>query len=251
MKRKSVIIFILILMSLGLHAQQPRVAIDSMHEAIRDFRDSIREDIRDYKDSVRLARYEMVRSMPHELRLGWGDQMFEYLMWREKGHPVIFSPSYQAEYNEHFRHIQHWFVEYLYNVNYWYAIGLQVDYSGVIWDKVLRNGEGTELSREINKQFHNIAIIPTVRFSYYHRDYVSLYSALGIGVNVNTGTEMDYKGRSTVASPAVNITLLGMRVGKGRWYGALEVGGLFALNSTEEIYMIASRIFTASVGVRL
>lgn len=251
MKRKSVIIFILILMSFGLHAQQPRVAIDSMHEAIRDFRDSIREDIRDYKDSVRLARYEMVRSMPHELRLGWGDQMFEYLMWREKGHPVILSPSYQAEYNEHFRHIQHWFVEYLYNVNYWYAIGLQVDYSGVIWDKVLRNGEGTELSREINKQFHNIAIIPTVRFSYYHRDYVSLYSALGIGVNVNTGTEMDYKGRSTVASPAVNITLLGMRVGKGRWYGALEVGGLFALNGTEEIYMIASRIFTASVGVRL
>ena len=72
-------------MSFGLHAQQPRVAIDSMHEAIRDFRDSIREDIRDYKDSVRLARYEMVRSMPHELRLGWGDQMFEYLMWREKG----------------------------------------------------------------------------------------------------------------------------------------------------------------------
>jgi hypothetical protein len=125
-----------------------------------------------------------------------------------------------------------------------------VDYSGVIWDEVTRNGAGKELSRELNRSFHNIAMIPTVRFSYFHHDYVSLYSSLGFGLNVNTGTELDLKGRKTAVSPALNITLLGVRVGKGHFYGALEVGALAALNGKDEVYMLGSRIFTASVGVR-
>jgi biotin-[acetyl-CoA-carboxylase] ligase BirA-like protein len=73
---------------------------------------------------------------------------------------------------------------------------------------------------------------------------------IGVGINVNTGTEL-MKGRATVVSPAVNITLLGMRLGKGRWYGALEMGAMAALNNAHEVYMFGSRIFTASVGVRL
>jgi hypothetical protein len=138
----------------------------------------------------------------------------------------------------------------MYNLNYWYSFGMLVDYSGVLWDEVTRNGKGKELSRESNRSFHNIAMIPTVRFSYFHHDYVSLYSSLGFGLNVNTGTELDMKGRKTAVSPALNITLLGVRVGKGHFYGALEVGALAALNGKDEVYMLGSRIFTASVGVR-
>jgi hypothetical protein len=115
---------------------------------------------------------------------------------------------------------------------------------------VVRNGQGEELSREVDRNFHNITIVPTVRFSYYHHDYVSLYSAVGVGLNVNTGTE-EIRGRTTMVSPAVNITLLGMRVGKGRFYGAVEIGGMIALNNAYEVYMMGSRLFTASIGVRL
>jgi hypothetical protein len=157
---------------------------------------------------------------------------------------------YEAPYDENFRYTQHCFVEYMYNFNYWYGLGLLVDYSGVIWDRVVRNGQGEELSREVDRNFHNITIVPTVRFSYYHHDYVSLYSAVGVGLNVNTGTE-EIRGRTTMVSPAVNITLLGMRVGKGRFYGAVEIGGMIALNNAYEVYMMGSRLFTASIGVRL
>jgi hypothetical protein len=71
---------------------------------------------------------------------------------------------------------------------------------------------------------------------------------LGIGLNINTGSEIDYKGRRTALAPAVNISLLGVRVGHGRWFGAVELGGMISLLNTNEVYMLGSRLFTASFG---
>lgn len=224
--------------------------IDSLQYKLQDFRDSVRLEVKAYRDSLREARRHAYDNMPHDLRIGWGDQMFETLIWRDRGYYRDLPGSYEASYDENYRYTQHWFVEYLYNFNYCYSLGLLVDYSGVIWDRVLRNGRGKELAREENRNFHNIAIIPMVHFSYFHHDYVSLYSALGVGFNINTGSEL-INGRTTVIAPAVNITLLGMRVGKGRWYGALELGAMAALNNAYEVYMFGSRLFTASIGVRL
>ena len=228
-----------------------RAKIDSMQHVLQQHRDSARLEIKAYRDSVRDVHRHAPVVMPHHLRVGWGDQLFETLMWRDLGHYSYLPEDYEAKYNENFRYTQHWFVEYLYRLNYRYSFGLLMDYSGVIWDSVLRNGKGKELEREVNQSFHNIAIVPTVRFSYYRHEYVSLYSAIGAGLNINTGTELDYKGRKTAVAPAINITLFGVCAGKGRWYGALEVGGMLSFNSAEEVYMLGSRIMTASVGVRL
>lgn len=224
--------------------------IDSMHYAMRGVRDSIRYEIKSFRDSLRYARRHAYDAVPHTIRIGWGDQMFENLMWRDRGYYTSVPQGDKFTSNENFRYTQHCFIEYMYSVNYWYSFGLLTDYSGVIWDQVTRNHDDEELLRENNRAFHNIAIVPTVRFSYFHHDYVSLYSALGVGVNINTGTELDYKDRYTAAAPVVNITLLGLRAGKGRWYGAVEVGGMFSLCGADELYMLGSRIFTASVGVR-
>lgn len=228
-----------------------RHAIDSMQYEIRDFRDSIRSEIRQYRDSVQYARRHAYDGIPHELRIGWGDQMFETLLWHQAILPTNLPSSYQAVYDERYRYTQHWFVEYLYNVNYWYAFSFMVDYSGVLWDDVIRDGTGKEINRFKNRNFHNICIMPQVRFSYLHTEYVSLYSALGVGLNINTGSEIDYKGRKTAYAPAINLSVLGLRIGKGRWFGAIELGGLISLIDTNEIYMFGSRIFTASVGCRL
>ena len=227
-----------------------RQRIDSMQYVMQGYRDSIRGEIKSYRDSLRYARRHAYDAVPHTIRIGWGDQMFENLMWREKGYYVGVAQEDAISSNENFRYTQHCFIEYMYSVNYWYSFGLLTDYSGVIWDQVIRNHDGDELGRLENRAFHNIAIVPTIRFSYFHHDYVSLYSALGLGVNINTGTELDYKDRRTTASPLVNITLIGLRVGKGRLYGAVEVGGMTALCGPDELYMLGSRIFTASVGVR-
>lgn len=233
-------------------AQEPlRQTIDSMNYKIRDFRDSVRQEIRLYKDSVREVRRHAYDSMPHEIRIGWGDQMFETLVWHEIKRPTMLPPTYIASYQEHFRYTQHWFAEYLYNVNYWYSFGAMIDYSGVLWDEVLRNGQDREIARKKNCVFHNVVIMPEVRFSYHHTQLLSLYSSFGVGININTGTEVDYRGRQTAVAPVINISLLGLRIGSNRWYGAIEVGGMFSFIDSNEVYMAGSRIFTASIGCRL
>ena len=256
MNRLYWIIFLTVF-ALSLHAERTnhirdvRAKIDSMHHVLDEYRDSARLEIKAYRDSLRDVRRHAPVVMPHHLRVGWGDQLFETLMWRDLGHYTDLPKDYEAKYDENFRYTQHWFVEYLYRLNYRYSFGLLMDYSGVIWDSVLRNGKGEEVGRETNKAFHNIAFVPMVRFSYCRYEYVSLYSAIGAGLNINTGTEVDYKGRKTAVAPAINITLLGVCAGKGRWYGALEIGGMLSFNGAEEVYMLGSRIMTASVGVRL
>ena len=125
-----------------------------------------------------------------------------------------------------------------------------IDYSGVVWDKVNRNGLGKEVSREKNCNFHNIAIMATARFTYMHTKYVSLHSGLGVGLNINTGSEIDYRGRKTALAPALNLTILGMSVGNEKWFGAVEFGGLYSLMNIHEVYLAGSRMFTLSVGCR-
>jgi hypothetical protein len=202
------------------------------------------------RDSVRDDMRERVRQFPHQLRIGWGDQMFETLVWYHQPHPTIYPESYIGQYEEDFRYVQHWFAEYQYRVKYWFNVGAMVDYSGVLWDKVRRNGKGEELAREADCSFHNIAVMLTMRFTYFHSKYVSLYSGLGAGMNINTGSEVDYLDRHTAVAPALNITALGMNVGNNRWFGAVEFGGLYSLANINEVYMAGSRMFTVSVGCR-
>ena len=221
---------------------------DSLRRELRATRSHLRKDVRKVRDFVREDLYAMVDSIPHEVRIGWGDMLFEMLVWHESAYPTALPEEYMAIYNEQFRYTQHWFAEYMYNASYWYSIGCMLDFSGVLWDEVTRNGHGQVLTREKNHWFSNISIVPTIRFSYYRSPYVSLYSSLGVGLNINTGSELDFKGRRTAMVPVVNISLLGVRVGHGRWFGAVELGGMISLLSTNEVYMLGSRLFTASFG---
>ena len=221
---------------------------DSLLRELRATRSHLRKDVRKVRDFVREDLYAMVDSIPHEVRIGWGDMLFEMLVWHESAYPTALPEQYMEVYNEQFRYTQHWCAEYMYNASYWYSLGCLVDSSGVLWDKVMRNGRGEELSRDKNHWFSNISIVPTIRFLYYRSPYVSLYSSLGVGLNINTGSELDFKGRRTAMVPVVNISLLGVRVGHGRWFGAVELGGMISLLSTNEVYMLGSRLFTASFG---
>lgn len=251
MRFQRLIIFVCLLFSpLLAVAQFDRVAIDSMNTAIREYRHSVRQEIRDYRDSVRNVRHHSYDSVNHELRVGWGDQLFETLVWYNQPHSTHYPESYIGQYEERYRYLQHWFIEYQYRIRYWFNIGAMVDYSGVVWDKVQRNGLGKELTRDKNCNFHNIAIMFTTRFTYVHSKYVSMYSGLGAGLNINTGSELDYRHRQTALASALNLTVLGMSVGDKRWFGAVEFGGLYSLMNIHEVYLAGSRMFTLSVGCR-
>lgn len=172
--------------------------------------------------------------LPHEIRLGWGDMLFETAMWNQT-----------STANNH-RYTGHIFTEYQYHIKDWLSVGAQIDYEQVLWNTPTATPDNSE-----QQYFFNLSLLPTVRFTYFFHEYVNLYSALSVGLNINSGTQTDYKGRQTAYAPAFALTLLGVSVGKDHWFGAIEIGALNALNDKQEIYMLGSRLFTISVGYRL
>ncbi len=168
-------------------------------------------------------------SLRHEVRLGWGDMLFETAVWHSTRH------------TDDYRYTGHLFAEYQYHPKSWLSVGMIADYEQVLWRQLDDNSQHT---------FYNIGLLPTVRFTYYFHEYVNLYSALFVGLNVNGGSDRDFRNRLVACAPAFGITALGVSVGKAHWFGAVEIGGLNALVSKDEIYMVGSRLFTASVGYR-
>lgn len=191
-------------------------------------------------------------TMRHELRLGWGDQLFETLIWHER--PSVTTTGSRDDrytYSERFRYSQHLFLEYQYRINYWLGVGGLVDASGVKWDVVTRDGTGAYVSTDEQKHYlYNAVVMPTVRFTYLHHPYVNLYSGLGIGMCVHGSSEPSYLGKTTTVSAAADFTLLGLSANYGRWFAAVEYGGMYALKNKNMLLMIKSRMFTASIGCR-
>lgn len=166
----------------------------------------------------------------HEFRLGWGDMAFE----KASFHNSQASGGYQ--------HVGHFIAGYRYSFLKWLSAGADVDFSSVSWETV-KTGE--------KHSFQNIAIIPSVRFTYFRKGIVTMYSGLGFGLNINTGTEYDYQGRKTVCAPVINPVLYAISLNYKNWFGTFELGPLVSLNGTNEIFMFGSRIISVSIGYRL
>ncbi len=187
----------------------------------------------------------------HEVRVGWGDQLFETLMWNKPAHIVNTLPaSYNETYHENYRYYQHLWAEYQYRINDWFSGGGMLDLSGVSWDDVMRNGTGTEIARDAGHYFCNAVLMPTVRFTYLHHEYVNLYSGLGLGMGINTGTEKNSRGHRTDVGAAFNITLIGLSVNYQRWFVSVEGGGMYSLKNLNTIFLVSSRIISVGIGAR-
>ena len=188
---------------------------------------------------------------PHEIRVGWGDQLFETLMWHKPTAVITSMPTtWQKTYKENFVYSQHIWVEYHYRFKYWVSFGGMIDGSGVQWDDVIRDGSGAEVGRNKNQHFFNLVIMPTVRFTYFHHPNVNLYSGLGLGLDINGGTETDAKGRHTAVGAAVNVTVFGVSANYKQFCATFDLGGLTALQNANVIYMALSRMMNVSVGMR-
>lgn len=197
-------------------------------------------------------------SLKHEVRIGWGDQMFESLMWQISSPVAIYpttpflNPADVRQYrDERFRYHQHWFAEYQYRFNRWFGMGFMLDCSGVSWETATRNGFGDVIDRSKRKYFYNIAMMPNFRFTFYNHKYVSLYGALGVGLNINSGTEKNIFGDLTDFGFVANATVLGVAVNYQRWFLNFEYGGMYSMKNQNTVFMIKSRMFTLSFGVTL
>ena len=187
----------------------------------------------------------------NEIRVGWGDQLFESLMWHNPTSIVNTMPAtFERTYHENYHHDQHLWIEYQLRFCHWFSFGVMADLSEVHWDDVTRNGTGLEINRDPGHYFYNIVFMPTVRFTYLHHPNVNLYSGLGFGMDINGGTETNDKGKTTDYGVAFNITMLGISANYKNWFMAVDFGGMYALRNANTIFMASSRIINASIGAR-
>lgn len=201
--------------------------------------------------AVHAETREEASERKHELSISWGDQIFEQFNWRNPAYIVNNLPeSVNLKTKENYRFSQHWSLSYQYRLKHWLGLGMMLDGSACIWDEVVRNGKGAEQSRIGNRHFANIALVPTVRFTYFRHEYVNIYSAIGFGMNMNTGTEKNALGQHTEFSGAMNMTLVGISANYRQWFALFELGGLYALKDKDTIYMLNSKMFSVGIGMR-
>ncbi len=188
------------------------------------------------KDSIALSH--------HEFRLGWGDMLYETAMY------------HADHYSGNYRYTGHIFATYQYRFLPWLSAGIDVDYEHVFWQKSPERGANkvafkdcpAELKTDAN--FFNICLIPQVRFTYYWSKYANLYSGIGCGLLINGGNEFNFRGQKTAFAPVLELTALGVQVGDNHWFGTVELGGLNAMSSLTDFYMLGSRLFSVSLGYR-
>lgn len=187
----------------------------------------------------------------NELRIGWGDQLFESLIWHNTTSIITTMPdSYQQVYKENYSYNQHVWMEYQWRFTHWFSLGAMVDFSHVGWDEVTRNGKGAELNRKEDQFFYNAVIMPTIRFTYFHHENVNFYSGLGVGLDINGGTETNALGNHTDVGAAINLTVFGISANYQRWFWTVDCGGLYALKNMNTIFLMSSRIVNVGMGVR-
>lgn len=179
---------------------------------------------------------------PHEIRIGYGDPMFETMVWHN-------SPTYfTLEKTLNYRYSGHIFAEYHYRPNAWFSYGGQIDYQQVWWTRESLDSEGEFEYTPCN--FYDISVMPTIRFTFFWSEWVNLYCGMGAGLLINGGTEKDYKGHQVAFAPVLDLRLLGLSIGKDMFFGTVDFGGMISLLNGNAIYMVGSRVFSASLGVR-
>lgn len=130
-------------------------------------------------------------------------------------------------------------LSYHYRLAKWFWIGLSASYAYYRDPEKIQNG--SDFIASCNREFHTLAFMPEVRFSYLNRPHVTLYSALSIGIAQFFGTEDCYDvtypehrhpwfsdGIDRYYAPTrfstLHVTLLGVKAGWHHLFGSLEIG---------------------------
>ena len=180
---------------------------------------------------------------PHELRIGVGDCSIYYAQrYSTPVPPPVVPGAEEIGDSRHFDLIlPNIFIDYQYRVNSWFAAGVQVN---TIWDKGTNScyNPGANDFRLVDFTEGWLHVIPSVTFTYFSREWVNLYSGIGVGYAMQI--ESENTTRNIWHTFAAQATLLGISVGKNHWFGSFEAGALFTGRSFPD------RCFNFSVGYR-
>jgi hypothetical protein len=140
----------------------------------------------------------------------------------------------------------HLFLGYRYDVNSWFSAGAEVDWFYLWSNSVHRNGYG-EIVGTYDYHLHQLTIMPSIRFTYFRRPLVELYSGLGLGYTMYEGSYGVQHGFTF--SP----TLFGVNVGNEHWFAEMELGGMATVTTSwfgNPGVLFSSRLLSVAVGYR-
>lgn len=182
----------------------------------------------------------------HSVRIGWGDMLFETMAFAPSLNGAWVNPESLPDNYLHdeiydMGYTGHIFAEYQYRVSKVTSLGIQADLEGIFWKEGVFDRYHNLVIPATPVRNWDLDLLLTARFTYFNRDWVRLYSGLGVGALF----AFDNLGDFGVA-PAFNINWIGVEVGKGPWGGSFELGALNALSNTRAIYQMFSRIFSLS-----
>lgn len=183
----------------------------------------------------------------HQVRVGWGDMLFETMAFHpgtSHGYnPSALPEDFTIEAKHSFGYTGHLFAEYQYRTSRVVRVGALLDWEGIFWKENTYDRYNRPIGDTRSKRSYNLVVMPTVRFDYFRRELVNLYSGVGLGAL------MAFDNESNCAfAPALNLNFIGIQIGKGHWSGSAELGLMAALSSPHKIYMLGSRLVSVSLN---
>jgi len=190
----------------------------------------------------------------HQVSFGMGDPLAECLFYKADPHwdysGIREGVTYMEKQSYH--HLPHFFLEYYYTFGKkpWLSVGGMIDAGSFTWKNVYYAGGSDEPFYREKQNCVNLSLLPSVKFTYFRREHVWLFSTVRLGVDINMGTEKDYKGRHTALGACIDPTLIGVGGGSGHWFGTFELGLMAALADSAEIFMAGSKLLSISFGYK-
>ena len=222
-----------VLLTIGVmaawHTSAQDIDIDALSKSVATYTAEISNETRDAKYYENLHRFN--NNFPslkfnNSLQVGAGAPglILSLLFW-EYGYDKDTLPSFANTFSEKLAKARFYdtptitipalAIDYHHNVKRWLGLGVK----GVVGFETM-----TERHVGTNKIFRrNSRVVTTalfdMRFSWLHRNYVSMYSSLGLGFSYQRETT----GYSETI-PMIDVTWVGLHVGQ-RVYGFVELGG--------------------------
>ena len=127
---------------------------------------------------VSMAETKETRSaQKHEVRIGYGDPMYETMRWKSESNKL----GVPMNARQNYRYTGHIYGEYMYRINSWLGVGGQVDFGATMFDynSYHLDDKGNQyLASSEYRYFYDVCVMPSVRFTYFHREWVNLYSGV-------------------------------------------------------------------------
>lgn len=153
---------------------------------------------------------------------------------------------------------------YQYRINKWLDIGMEYNYINLVnetnYDLTNDNTNSpmfglkdSWITKEdgylyYTRDYTSHIIMLTTQFTYFHHKWVSLYSGVSLGLNIEGIKRHDYFNTVTCKIPpsfALDIKAIGVSIGKENIFASVELGGLFLIPR-----YYPNRIINISVGYR-